>query len=465
MRIAILFLLATTAIAKELDGERITKLTGVEGKWNAAEAVYRIARERTFLPHSVDGSPFDPWLGLTSWVAFHEGAKAEAMLMGDLVLLEAEINPVLSVLLESGIEVTALHNHFLLDQPKVTFLHVGGEGALDDLANGIGRAFRLMADPPGNGPRLASSLSPAPLRAILGQEGATRDGMFKMVLGRTVKLPCGCEVGGGMGITTWAAFGGSDEAALVCGDFACFPGELQGVLGALRRGGLLVTAIHNHMTDEEPRTTFVHYWGRGKAAALAAAVRATLDAQAGGVRLDFEGLTALPRGFRVETTNPAGPDATWEAREGVLALTKPNHDSPAAFNLCWSDSLRFRDGAVEARVRADAGEVDQGGGVIWRARDKDNYYLARYNPLEKNFRLYHVTASKRTTLGDASGVAIADGAWFTIRIVHKGARIEAWLDGKKLLEAEDATFPDEGGVGFWTKADAATSFDDLVVTP
>lgn len=180
--------------------------------------------------------------------------------------------------------------------------------------------------------------------------------------------------------------------------------------------------------------------------------------------LDFNGTEGLPKGWTVATTNPDGPDATWEVRDGALALVEPNHAAGASYNLFWTAQTRFRDGAIECRVRADRGIIDQGGGVIWRASGPNNYYIARLNPLERNLRVYFVKDGQRKLLGDAPGIGIPAGRWFTLRIEHAGTRIACSLDGKRLLEVEDATLPDEGGIGFWTKADACTSFDDLAVT-
>ena len=176
-----------------------------------------------------------------------------------------------------------------------------------------------------------------------------------------------------------------------------------------------------------------------------------------------------PEGWKVETTNPRGPHATWKimadpdapSGQNVLTLTSPNHDFGGAYNLCWTDGIRFKDGTLEVNVRANTGEEDQGGGPIWRAKDKNNYYIARYNPLENNFRLYYVKNGARKMLASASHLKINAGEWFTIRIVHNGPHIEGWLRGNKFLEVEDSTFTESGGVGLWTKADAATSFDDF----
>jgi Domain of Unknown Function (DUF1080) len=186
---------------------------------------------------------------------------------------------------------------------------------------------------------------------------------------------------------------------------------------------------------------------------------------------DSDATGALPPGWRAETTNPEGPNATWKvaagpdarSRPNVLSIAAVNHDSTRCFNVCWTDAIRFRDGAVEVSFRALDGKIDRGGGPMWRVRDAANYYVCRANPLERNFRVYSVKDGKRTQLATAD-VSIPSNEWQTIRIEHRGDRIACWLEGKKLLEAQDASLPEEGGVGVWTKADAVTSFDDLLVT-
>ncbi len=190
------------------------------------------------------------------------------------------------------------------------------------------------------------------------------------------------------------------------------------------------------------------------------------------VRQNFDDVAKdkLPQGWKAEATNPKGQLADWAvgrdanapSNPNVLSLTKIKDTFGGVFNLFWDPTAIFKDGQIEVKVRANSGKVDQGGGLIWRARDANNYYIARYNPLESNFRLYYVKDGARKILADASGVNVKAGEWFTIKIVHKGEEIEGWLNGKKLLETTDRTFGEAGGIGFWTKADAATSFDDLI---
>jgi len=180
----------------------------------------------------------------------------------------------------------------------------------------------------------------------------------------------------------------------------------------------------------------------------------------------------LPTSWTIDATNPGGrlaewrvePDSNAPSRPHVLTLTTVHDTSGSVFNLCWTRDIAFQDGEIEVKVRANTGMEDQGGGLIWRVRDAANYYVARYNPLESNFRLYYVKDGERTQIAGARGIAIKAGEWFGIRITHHGARIEGYLNGKKYIEAQDETFKEVGGVGFWTKADAASSFDDLRVS-
>ena len=193
----------------------------------------------------------------------------------------------------------------------------------------------------------------------------------------------------------------------------------------------------------------------------------------GAISWNFDSDRELPLGWKIAATKPKGDLAEWKvvaddqapSAPNVLTITRINDDSRGVFNLLWTPTVSFQDGTIELKLRANTGRVDQGGGPIWRAKDFNNYYIARYNPLEGNFRLYYVKNGARKTLDSAGRISIKAGEWFTIKIVHKGEKIEGWLNGKKLLETKDRTFRQAGGVGFWTKADAATSFDGLSVKP
>lgn len=180
----------------------------------------------------------------------------------------------------------------------------------------------------------------------------------------------------------------------------------------------------------------------------------------------------LPEGWRVAGTRQAGPLATWSVVADpsaptpphALALTSPNHGSESTYNLCWDERSRFQDGVFELSFKANGGTMDQGGGPVWRLLDENNYYVCRANPLEANFRLYVVKNGERKELASAPA-QIASGAWHTLRVEHKGDEIVCTLDGSVRIEAKDATLPEPGAVGLWTKADAATAFDELSVRP
>lgn len=277
-------------LAGPLDTNRLEQLTGLKGTFNAAERVFKVTAPRTDVKVAVDGWNMPPFMGLTTWAAFVEGKKEEAMVMGDLVLFQDEVNPVMSVLFENGVGVTALHNHFFFDEPKVFFMHIAGEGPLDKLAGGVKAALakqqEIRAANPTPGKFFGNGFAPeknaitsAPLETVFEAKAQTKDGMAKFVFGRPAKMACGCDVNKEMGVNTWAAFAGTDDNALVDGDFAATENELQTVLRSLRASGISIVAIHHHMTGETPRYLFLHYWGKGTAASLATSLKQALEAQ------------------------------------------------------------------------------------------------------------------------------------------------------------------------------------------
>jgi hypothetical protein len=277
--------LAARGVTGRPDASSIERLTGAKGAWNEKEGVFKVSSPRSDLAVSVGGVRVTPAMGLTSWAAF-SGSKDTAMVMGDMVLTEDQVDSVLKVALEAGLEVTGLHNHFLGETPRILFLHVGGMGDEKRLATAVGRVFARIAERSGSGTPpvglesidpASTSLSVPRIEAALGTKGDLKDGVYKVVVGRTVRVH-GSEAGAAMGVNTWAAFAGTDERAVVDGDFAMVDSEVQNVLKALTKWGIHVVAIHNHMTGEEPRMVFLHYWGVARAEELAKGVRAALDA-------------------------------------------------------------------------------------------------------------------------------------------------------------------------------------------
>jgi len=271
--------------AAALDGEKIQQLTGLKGAMDAKEPVFKVSYPRSDLQVTAAGVKMTPPMGLTCWVAFTKMGD-HVMCMGDTVLTEDQVNPVMSVALENGLEVTALHNHFFWESPKVFFMHIGGMGSQEQLATAVGKVYAKVKETAGGkGEVLRAELDPAKttldagkIDAILGTKGTLASGVYKVTIGRTTKMG-GEEMGNAMGVNTWAAFVGSDEKAAVMGDYAMYEDELQGVLKALRKAGIDVVAIHNHMTNESPRVVFLHYWGIGSTAELAAGLKGALATQ------------------------------------------------------------------------------------------------------------------------------------------------------------------------------------------
>lgn len=201
--------------------------------------------------------------------------------MGDLVLLENQVNPVMSIALNNGLQVTALHNHFFWDNPKVMFMHIAGKGDEAQLAKAVGKIFEEIKSNQGEIPSANidpanTSLDPKKIEAIIGTKGTLKDGVYKVIIGRTTQMD-GYKMGNTMGVNTWAAFAGSNDKAVVDGDFAMHENELQNVLKALRNANINIVAIHQHMTNENPRILFLHFWGIGSTEALAKGLRAALD--------------------------------------------------------------------------------------------------------------------------------------------------------------------------------------------
>lgn len=285
-------LLAANAMAQEershrLDAAAIGKAAGTE----AAEAeggVVRIGWARDDVKVTVDGTALHPFAGLGSWAAF-KSTPHGAMVMGDTVVFQDEVGPAMDAAFANGLEVSALHNHFFYDEPKVYFMHVGGTGDPEELASGVKALWDAIKDVrkqspmpatkfSGKAPSRENSVSPQVIEKVLGKKPEVKGGVAKVSFGRTGQMH-GVEVGGPMGLSTWAAFSGADQAAIVDGDFIMTAEEVQPVLHTLRERGIHIVALHNHMIGEEPAFFFTHYWGKGSAQELAEGLKAALDVQ------------------------------------------------------------------------------------------------------------------------------------------------------------------------------------------
>src|SRR5207248_1201111 len=221
-----------------LDTAKIDQITGLKGKFNEKEGVYKVTFPRNDVKVVVDGWTMPPFMGLGTWAAFI-ATKDGAMVMGDTVLFEDEVNSAMSAALDNGLSVTALHNHFFFDHPKVYFMHIEGEGTVEKLASAVKKVYdvakqiRAANSQPKNSFGAArlpekSSITAAPLNEILGAQGESKDGMVKFTIGRPAMMH-GTKIDKDMGVNTWAAFAGSDDNAVVDGDFAVTEDELQPV--------------------------------------------------------------------------------------------------------------------------------------------------------------------------------------------------------------------------------------------
>jgi hypothetical protein len=228
--------------------------------------------------------------GFGGWVAMTKGDGGHEVLMGDLVLTEDEVNPVMSALLDNGIEVTALHNHFFWEQPRLFYMHVHGMGSAADLATKVKPALDLIGKKSGAGsstaqtsaaakPAAGTQINTQQIAKIVGHEGEQSGPVYKITVSRddlSIK-EMGATINARMGLNTWAAFVGTDSQAAVAGDVAMLADEVTPVLKALRSHGLDVVAIHHHMTNTQPTIFFLHYWGTGPAEKLATGVKSALD--------------------------------------------------------------------------------------------------------------------------------------------------------------------------------------------
>jgi hypothetical protein len=271
-----------------LDAEKIGTAAGVKAT-TTKDGIVRIGWPRTDVAVKVDSMPLKPFAGLGSWAAFTPTAHG-AMVMGDTVVFQDEVTPAIDAAFAGGLEVTGLHNHFFFDEPKVYFMHIGGQGAPEKLASAVKNVWDAIkqvrakqaapATQFAGGVPKEGKINAEAIDKIVGHTSETQAGVVKITIGREGMMH-GTKVGGSMGLTTWAAFSGSDELAAVDGDFIMTAEEVQPVLRALRKSNINIVALHNHMVGEQPAFYFTHFWGKGPAQELAKGIKSALDAQKG----------------------------------------------------------------------------------------------------------------------------------------------------------------------------------------
>ncbi|MCA1562694.1 MAG: DUF1259 domain-containing protein [Acidobacteria bacterium] len=274
--------------AQELPVEYKSVLTTLGKTGDFKDGVLKVNIPRNDLRVTIGQRPAPTPFGFGGWVALTKGEGGHDVMMGDLVLTEDEVNPVMSAILDNGLDVTALHNHFFWEQPRVFYMHVHGMGTPADLAKRLKPAIDridqaakgVQTSPAAPAAATASAgVDGAALATIIGHQGEQSGPVYKITIGRPdIDLrEHGAVINARMGLNTWAAFAGTDADAMVAGDVAMLEREVTPVLKALRANGINVVAIHHHMTDVKPVVIFLHYYGTGPAAKLAQAVRAAVD--------------------------------------------------------------------------------------------------------------------------------------------------------------------------------------------
>jgi hypothetical protein len=269
--------------AQDIPGDYQDMLKLLDRKGDFKAGVLKVNIPRNDLKMTIQGLSTPTPFGFGGWIALTKATDGSDVMMGDLVLLQEEVNPVLSALLDNGIDVTALHNHFFWDDPHVYYMHVHGMGKVADLARQVKPGLDLIghvkpevvASASGSG----TPLDTAKLAKIAGHEGEQTGSVYKITVGRddVGMKEHGAVINARMGLNTWAAFVGTQEDAAIAGDVAMLESEVTPVLKALRKNGLDVVAIHHHMTGDRPVVIFLHYWGRGPAEKLAAGFKAAID--------------------------------------------------------------------------------------------------------------------------------------------------------------------------------------------
>ena len=265
-----------------LDISTIEKVSGLKGKENKGE--YKITVPQNDLKVVVDDFKIIPAMGLGSWAAFTPSSNG-VMVMGDIIVTETDLKPVQQEVIKQGLTITAIHNHFVRNHPNVMYMHIGGSGSTEQMAQKVRAVFDAVKTSRGHDPAAAApdsvvtTIDAKVLDGIIGSKGEWSKGVYKYTIGRP-DVPLkehDVAVSTFLGFNTWAAWQGTPDHAAVAGDFTMLEDEVAPVIKALVENGIEVVAVHNHMVHEQPRIFFLHYWGVGNAEQLAKGLKAALN--------------------------------------------------------------------------------------------------------------------------------------------------------------------------------------------
>jgi hypothetical protein len=283
--------LGNTPPLRVSEQEAIATALGKKGTYNEAQAVYTVPLPRNDLKVTVKGEAVPISFGFGGWVSFKKTVDGQqTVMMSDTVLLETEVNPLIDATQAAGLEISAIHNHFFYEQPRIFYMHLHGVGTVADLAKKYAQAISNTKLFPANQPAPVAQSGTTPstgkdlfdlpaLDALVRYTGVVNGPTYKYTVGRDdVKIVAmGAEMTAAIGLNSWASFAGKAADAHIAGDIAMLEGEVNSVVRTLRQHKLEVVALHHHMLGEQPRTIFLHYYGRGPATELAKGFRAALD--------------------------------------------------------------------------------------------------------------------------------------------------------------------------------------------
>lgn len=472
------------------DQQKLEQILGRKALRIEDEQVLHFYGWRRNVPIVWQERPVDVFEGISFRTSFQQ--RGEECLVGCVWLLFAdEVLPVAAELTAGGLRIASILPRFPGAKPQPFELRCFGEGDEFELGGPIARAQagivklrELVAVPPDGLPAPAhvgpSAVDERALEQRFSCKAEVKDGVAWFRFVGPVGL-AGGPPSSRLGIAVSASFGGTDAAGRVRLDWSAERRGLGALLRDLDARGFRLESLVAAAPGFDDGLVQLTAVADGPTAKLAEHVAALLQQvktrAAGPAPVAFTkpgcpevlGLAngALADGWRSDATKPAGPRrATWTVAKGdapVATMTDPGQADDKTFNLLWTDKVRFRDGRLVLRMHADQGRIDQGGGLIWRVQDADNYYVTRFNPLEQDFRVYRVVKGVREQLLAFGDLQYRGAEWFTLEVEHRGNHIVCTLNGRETLTVDDATFPAEGGVGVWSKADSQCSLGGVWV--